>query len=281
MSMRLYDDTDIQDIADAIRAKNGSSSKYTTAQMAAAISAIPTSSGVTLDSVGCTTTVNGSYIGDADGDGVITSSDQQMIAEYNSGYTVNIDLDAADINGDGVVDSADNILLTRLVSSMTTGQILARVTLGYSDGNSENRIFAVDAPYVPSNISKIAAGSYTPASDITSSDGVTITHGLEVVPDLIVMYTTDLTWGSSVGTAGAMLGCVAFVNGSSSTSMAYKNIVFRSGTGSSTTFASPSYSSTSYGIGTTPTTTSFTVKCGSNYKLVGGDTYTWIAIKFK
>lgn len=49
MAMKLYPDTAIQDIADAIRAKNGSSDTYTVGQMAAAISNIPSGGGVTID----------------------------------------------------------------------------------------------------------------------------------------------------------------------------------------------------------------------------------------
>lgn len=37
MAMKLYSESDIQDIADAIREKNGSNEKYTVAQMAQAI----------------------------------------------------------------------------------------------------------------------------------------------------------------------------------------------------------------------------------------------------
>lgn len=45
MVKKLYTEANIQDIADAIRSKSGSSSTYTTAQMAAAILAIPTGGG--------------------------------------------------------------------------------------------------------------------------------------------------------------------------------------------------------------------------------------------
>lgn len=45
MVKKLYTEANIQDIANAIRSKSGSSSTYTTAQMAAAILAIPTGGG--------------------------------------------------------------------------------------------------------------------------------------------------------------------------------------------------------------------------------------------
>ena len=45
MVKKLYTESNIQDIATAIREKNGSSDTYTTAQMPAAIRAIPTGGG--------------------------------------------------------------------------------------------------------------------------------------------------------------------------------------------------------------------------------------------
>ena len=42
MGNKFYDESDIQDIADAIRSKNGTQNTYTVAQMAAAIGNIPT-----------------------------------------------------------------------------------------------------------------------------------------------------------------------------------------------------------------------------------------------
>lgn len=282
MALKLYSDDDIQDIADAIRSKNGSNNTYQTSQMAAAIRAIPTGGGggVTVTSVDCTTTTeNGAYIGDTDGNGIITSYDQYLISQYNSGFNPDIDLDAADVNGDGVVNSADNILMSRLIPTMTAGQLIARVSLNYSDGTSETRLFPVDAPLFPSSISKIESGSFTNTNDVTSSSGLTIAYSLEEVPDLIVVYTTDYPWASSTGVADAILGCVAFVDGSTSSSMAYRNILFHTGSGGA--FSTPLYTSTAYGIGSVPTIWNFTIKCSMNYKLVGGATYKWIAVKFK
>ncbi|MGN0133626.1 MAG: hypothetical protein ACI4AO_02795 [Anaerotignum sp.] len=45
MALKLYDDADIQGIADAIRAKNGKTEKYTTDQMAAAVLALESGGG--------------------------------------------------------------------------------------------------------------------------------------------------------------------------------------------------------------------------------------------
>lgn len=59
MAMKLYSETAIQDIADAIRSKNGSSDTYTVAEMAQAIEDIPSGGSAisivdTLDSQGGT-----------------------------------------------------------------------------------------------------------------------------------------------------------------------------------------------------------------------------------
>lgn len=280
MALKLYSDTDIKDIADAIRAKNGlATAEYTTSEMAAAINAIPT--GKTVTSVDCITTVNGNYIGDANGDGEITSADTQTIYSYIAGVQgTGINLDTADVNGDGVVNNQDAIRLGQLLTNMTTGQILARVSIDYSDGTNEKKVFAVDAPRLPNNISKFASGSYTPAGNIDSASGVTINHNLGVVPDLIVFYTTGLLWKPYVETTGAILGCAAFVNAPGSATMAYRNIVMYSGATGSGIFG-VIYGSANYGIGSVPTATSFTVNCATNYKLIGGDTYNWIAVKFR
>ena len=69
MSKKLYEESDVQAIADAIRAKNGSTDKYTVAEMAQAVTDIPSGGG-----------------GDIDGfvDGTVTSikSDATKVAQY-------------------------------------------------------------------------------------------------------------------------------------------------------------------------------------------------------
>ena len=52
MALKLYNESDIQDIADAIRGKNGSSDTYTVSQMASAIDDIPTGGGGGSDETG-------------------------------------------------------------------------------------------------------------------------------------------------------------------------------------------------------------------------------------
>lgn len=59
MSQALITEARLTDIADAIRAKNGSSDTYTPPQMAAAIAAIPTGGGVDVEAL--SVTANGTY----------------------------------------------------------------------------------------------------------------------------------------------------------------------------------------------------------------------------
>lgn len=49
MALKLYNESDIQDIADAIRGKNGSSDTYKVSEMADAIDDIPTGGGGDVD----------------------------------------------------------------------------------------------------------------------------------------------------------------------------------------------------------------------------------------
>ena len=52
-------------------------------------------------------------LGDADGNGEITTGDTTAILQYIAGYDVEISLADADINGDGVVDVGDVVLLVQ------------------------------------------------------------------------------------------------------------------------------------------------------------------------
>lgn len=61
MANKLFNTTDISNIADAIRAKNGSSNTYKVSQMAAAISAIPTGGANEIELFDYLTLDNGNY----------------------------------------------------------------------------------------------------------------------------------------------------------------------------------------------------------------------------
>ena len=58
-------------------------------------------------------------MGDADGDGSVTSLDTLIILQYEAGFLVELELDTADVNQDGVVDSVDDQLILQLVAGLT------------------------------------------------------------------------------------------------------------------------------------------------------------------
>ena len=177
MAMKLYNEADIQAIANAIRTQNGGNDTYTIAQMAAAILAL---------------------------------------------------------SGSG------------------------------SGGNGGS---------LPSGISAFAAGTYTPVSDVASNQTVSISHNLGVIPDLIVFWTDDISWGSSAG--AYLLMAAAFPN-APVTSIARKSIYIR-GTASSNN--SVAFVTTNQ-ISTMPTNTLFEVSGANTIVIKGGCEYKWIALKF-
>jgi hypothetical protein len=54
--------------------------------------------------------------GDVSGDGVIDSKDAVLVKRYTSGWSVEINEDAADVNGDGAINSKDAVLIERYVA---------------------------------------------------------------------------------------------------------------------------------------------------------------------
>lgn len=236
-------------------------------------------SGKTVDSIECeTTTQNGTFYGDANGDDVIDSSDQQVVGRYIVGSDSIDDLNAVDFNEDGVVDNADLNSLAARLNSMTAGQILAKVVVNYSDGTFDRDYIPIDVPSgLPSGVEAFSAGTYTPASDAGSGQTITISHDLGVIPDLIAFWTEDIDWKQSVGTY--VLACVAFPNAVTSVTnnMSRKSIYI---CGKSTT-SNPTVSFVSVNeIYNIPTTTTFDV-IGANAAIIkGGTPYKWIAVAF-
>jgi hypothetical protein len=64
-------------------------------------------------------TPSGFILGDANGDGQVTSVDLVMIARYLTGQNVSINTLQADINNDGEITPADLTLLLRLLVGRT------------------------------------------------------------------------------------------------------------------------------------------------------------------
>ena len=129
---------------------------------------------------------------------------------------------------------------------------------------------------LPSEIEAIDSGTYTPASDITTS--FRISHSLGVIPDLIVFWTEEIDWVSSTG--AALLAAIAFPNvaNRSTASMTNRNYVIYGRSSSSVSVTR----TTSYGIVSRPTTTQFQLMGGvsSTAPIKGGKVYKWVAVKF-
>ena len=83
------------------------------------------------------TTGNKNYIanwimyGDADGDGKVSGKDSVIMAQYVNGWSVNINLTAADVNTDGVVDDIDVQILAKYLAEWN-------IKLPYNSGNAHN-----------------------------------------------------------------------------------------------------------------------------------------------
>ncbi|WP_316638034.1 dockerin type I repeat-containing protein, partial [uncultured Ruminococcus sp.] len=71
-------------------------------------------------------------IGDADGDGVITSADASLIQRYDAQMAVgdNFDVTAADVNGDGEVNILDATLIQRYLAGIGTNKYHIGETVG-------------------------------------------------------------------------------------------------------------------------------------------------------
>ena len=63
-------------------------------------------------------------LGDANGDGVVTAADAELIANYNAGIVSDdeIDIDSADVSGDGRVDICDCIKIMLYLKGKISGR---------------------------------------------------------------------------------------------------------------------------------------------------------------
>lgn len=87
---KLYEESDIQNIADTIRSKNGSSDKYTVSQMADAIANIPQGGGITPS-----------------GEITLTENGRFDVAQYASAI-VNVPTESSGINPSGDITITEN-----------------------------------------------------------------------------------------------------------------------------------------------------------------------------
>ncbi|MBO7536317.1 MAG: hypothetical protein J6T34_04165 [Bacilli bacterium] len=165
----------LEDIADAIRSKNGSSNTYTPAQMAPAIQAIPTGGG---------------------GGGVDPSDATATAADILSPKTAYI--------ASGKTTGTISTITLPTSATTTNPSVTNKATIGRSTSTQYIKIDkgynAADAQYT---ISATANGSATPQATI-SSTGATITTGTNALTlSKTVSNTPNVTAGYiSSGTAG-------------------------------------------------------------------------------
>lgn len=126
---------------------------------------------------------------------------------------------------------------------------------------------------LPSGIAKIAEGTYTVASDFTTTTQ-TVTHNLGVVPDFLIIWKD----GSNVATTYSMLWAMR------SSRMPYRSSSYTSFMcyhGNSTTSTTLTNSNNAnYGIGNSPTATTFNLQSASTSYYWRAGTYRWMVIKF-
>lgn len=125
---------------------------------------------------------------------------------------------------------------------------------------------------LPSGVSALACGSYTPSENKTSR--VDINHGLNVKPNfLIVIVDTNF----SAGVATNMLtGASVFYKAmkyNSSSSIVYTAHITMEGYGSNSQAAGSATRAASEAYFTTST---FGIPCNSTYNLMAGYTYRWV-----
>lgn len=127
---------------------------------------------------------------------------------------------------------------------------------------------------LPSGFSKIASGTYTPSSDISTSNPKTITHNLGVVPDLVLFFYP----GSNIAQTYTMLSAMrsSLMGWRSS---AYNAYMFYHAN-STTNMTCTNSNSTSNGVANLTSTTFTIASYGSSYYWRSGYTYKWVAIKF-
>lgn len=128
MSKKLYEETNIENIGAAIREKNGSSDRYTTAQMPNAIRAITTQTQLQEKNI----SVNGEYTPDAGFDGFskVTANVPNTYVAADEGKVVSNGALKSQtnttVNQNGVVDTTEIKQLTVAVPSGSTGILIQK-----------------------------------------------------------------------------------------------------------------------------------------------------------
>ena len=181
MSNKLYEENDIQAIANAIRSKNGSSSTYTVAEMAQAVSNIPTGSGGTNTSDATASAADilspktayissGKVTGNMPNNGSVngTINTKSGSVTIPQGYT-----------SGGSVTIAPTEVAKIIASNIKSGVTILGTTGTYSGsgGSSSSQTL---------NGNPFTCGAWTQVMDEYIS--VSITHGLGSTPSSIIIW---------------------------------------------------------------------------------------------
>lgn len=151
MALKLYSDSDIQSIADAIRGKNGSSDTYKVSQMASAISAIPTGGVTPTGTKQISITQNGT-----------TTED---VTNYASAeITVNVP------TGGGSYSDVLKALIDRTIDNLTFPSGLTAIGNNAFDGCSN-----LTSVTIPSGVTSIGNSAF---SECKNLETVTIPSGV-------------------------------------------------------------------------------------------------------
>lgn len=149
--------------------------------------------------------------------------------------------------------------------------------LAFPDGFVD-AIRNIESGFSLPNIKAITAGTYTPASTVTNSASLKITHGLGELPDMAVFFAAERVF---TGVSNAFMFSYSILkttvfNGTTYTQLFGGRNTSSVGDNQSVARASSTAGSTAYNM----TATTITPLGGSSGNLLAGETYYWIAIKF-
>lgn len=150
---KLYEENDIQAIADAIREKNGTQNTYFVSEMANAITSLPTGGGGITPS----------------GTKIINSNGQHDVTSYATAE-VNVPI--------GIFPEGTKQITSNGEVDVTTFE---KVNVNVPTGGGGGMVLP------PSTV----MGEYTPSENIIDTNPVVITHNLGTTPKYIVMMIED------------------------------------------------------------------------------------------
>lgn len=175
MANKVYEESSIQAIANAIRTKNGSSDTYTVAEMAPAILDLPSGGGGSAITTTETQDSHGGTIIEITA--VDLSGDTVTASRLLSGYT------AHDASGNAITGTyvpSGTSLQTKSVTP-TESQQTVTPDSGY-DGLSQVTVNAIDRTYVGTGVTRKSATTITPtkSSQTAVASGVYTTGAITV-----------------------------------------------------------------------------------------------------